>query len=82
MKTISISDYLFHSFRLSCDQLEVSEGPDSFTIDAKDIPVAILAADSSAAEEILSEISERKGYVQFVRKFDSVAVKFSKKPKL
>lgn len=82
MKTVTVSDYLFHTVRLSCDQLEVSEGPDSFTIDAKDIPTAILCADSFAAEEIFKEVSEKTGYIQFVREFDSVGVRFARKPKL
>ena len=82
MKTITVSDYLFHSVRLSCDQLEVSEGPDSFTIDARDIPTAILCADSFEAQQILEGIVEKTGYVQFVREFDSVGIKFARKPKL
>lgn len=82
MKTITVSDYLFHTLRLSCDQLEVSEGPDSFTINAENIPVAILCADSFEAEEILKTVTEKTGYVQFMREFDAVGIKFTPKLKL
>jgi hypothetical protein len=56
MKKFYCHSGLFQSLSISADQIAISEGEDSFTIESKDIPLIIELAESFDAREYLKKI--------------------------
>ena len=64
MKKFYCHPALFKSLLISVDQLTISEGEDSFTIDVKSIPIAMSVAESYDAEIFLAKLWDEKNQVQ------------------
>ena len=64
MKKFYCHPALFQSLSISVDQLTISEGEDSFTIDYENISTAIDVAESFDAQRFLLKLLDEKSKVQ------------------